>query len=84
MTNTVKKKLMTLYFSEPLSKESVGGVNQRVNYPIKAALVELNNNDQIDVGDDLCSQIAELGLACFFDAWNNHSIQGKNIFVCVI
>jgi hypothetical protein len=59
-------------------------INQRVNYPIKAALVELLEADAINVEDDvtkfclsnLCIQLAELGIQQVVESWNAHRIPG--------
>jgi hypothetical protein len=59
-------------------------VNQRVNYPIKAALVELMESDILDVEDDvtkfclsnLCIQLADLGIQQVVDSWNAHRMPG--------
>ena len=60
-------------------------VNNRVNYPLKAALVELVNNDQVDLADplekfcisSLTLQVAELGMQNCVASWNHHRIAGK-------
>jgi len=46
-------------------------INQRVNYPIKSALVQLVDSEAVNVDDDvskfcissLCLQLAEIGLS---------------------
>jgi len=60
-------------------------VNQRVNYPIKTAMVEMVNSDLLDMDDpvvkfcvsNLCLQVAEYGLTRTVNTWNCHRIPGK-------
>ena len=62
-------------------------VNQRVNYPIKAALVELVDSDQLDMDNEfvmhcisnLCVQLASAGISQVVQAWNEHRIPGRVI-----
>lgn len=59
-------------------------INQRVNYPIKTAIVELVEADAINTEDDLtkfclsqlCIQLAELGINDVVKSWNAHRIPG--------
>ena len=60
-------------------------VNIRVNYPIKTALVEFENNSVFDMEnetDKFCvswvsCQVAFYGLQVCIISWNNHPIPGK-------
>ena len=60
-------------------------VNTRVNYPIKTALVEFENNSVFDMEnetDKFCvswvsCQVAPYGLQVCRRSWNNHPIPGK-------
>ena len=60
-------------------------VNTRVNYPIKTALVEFENNSVFDMEnetDKFCvswvsCQVAFYGLQVCIRSWNNHPIPGK-------
>ena len=60
-------------------------VNIRVNYPIKTALVEFENNSVFDMEnetDKFCvswvsCQVAPYGLQVCIRSWNNHPIPGK-------
>ena len=61
-------------------------VNGRVNYPIKLALNEMNDADDIDLEDTLqqfavsevTKQVASHGCKIMVSSWNNHVIPGKN------
>ncbi|ELU08235.1 hypothetical protein CAPTEDRAFT_101619, partial [Capitella teleta] len=60
-------------------------VNNRVNYPIKAALVSMVDNEALDMQDDLhrfcCSdltvQTCRVGMQRCIPAWNEHHITGE-------
>ncbi|XP_014671926.1 PREDICTED: uncharacterized protein LOC106812544 [Priapulus caudatus] len=62
-------------------------INQRVNNPIKAALVELVDSEQVDIEDEVvkyCTsnvtlQLAEIGVRRVVNSWNAHHIPGKGI-----
>jgi len=62
-------------------------INQRVNYPIKAALVQLVEADAVNIEDDvtkfclsnLCIQLAELGIQQVVESWNAHRVPGMKI-----
>ncbi|WAQ94000.1 hypothetical protein MAR_006471, partial [Mya arenaria] len=57
-------------------------VNQRVNYPVKTALVDMVNRDHLDMDDELikyclsniCVPLAEIGIERFVNSWNLHRI----------
>ena len=63
-------------------------VNARVNYPIKTALVELDNNRVIDMDNEaykfcvsfVSCQVASFGLQTVIASWNEHPIAGKSFF----
>ena len=60
-------------------------VNQRVNYRIKNALIEMVDADQLNMDDDLvrfctselCVQLSELGIKRSVDAWHAQRIPGN-------
>jgi hypothetical protein len=64
-------------------------VNQRVNYPIKGALVEMVDREIINIDDDiqkfcvsnLCLKLAELGINRVVSSWNAHRVPGKKQFL---
>lgn len=64
-------------------------VNSRINYPIKAALIEMEENQDINLDNDhtkycvswFTVHVANVGTTMFVNAWNEHRISG-NIF-CV-
>ena len=57
-------------------------VNARVNYPIKAALIDMLEHGDISVDDDLDKfwvswftiKVAAVGIELFVAAWNEHPI----------
>ena len=63
-------------------------VNQRINYPLKAALVSMMDRDRIDMNDEqvkfsvstLCLQLAKLGMDTVVESWNAHRIPGRLLF----
>uniref|UniRef100_A0A1A8J5M2 Si:ch211-227p7.1 n=1 Tax=Nothobranchius kuhntae TaxID=321403 RepID=A0A1A8J5M2_NOTKU len=62
-------------------------VNARVNYPLKTALVQLVDMEDLDMEDNtskycvsnLTCQMAGLGITNVIKAWNAHRIPGKGI-----
>lgn len=56
----------------------------RVNYPIKAVLVEMIRNDQLNIDNNLhlfCTswlsvKVACVGVQLFVESWNHHPIPG--------
>lgn len=60
-------------------------VNNRINYPIKSALVEMPQKSEIDMGNPmhqycvslLSINVANVGVSLFIDSWNNHPIPGE-------
>jgi hypothetical protein len=62
---------------------------QRVNYPIKGALVEMVDREIINIDDDiqkfcvsnLCLTLAELGINQVVSSWNAHRVPGKKQFL---
>ena len=63
-------------------------VNSRVNYPIKIALLNLVENDQINTDDNVHKyciswfiiQVASIGTSIFVRSWNEHPIPGNYNF----
>lgn len=62
-------------------------VNQRVTYPIKRIIVEMDNQNLINMECDhekycvssVLRRVCEVGLSRMVEAWNNHSIPRKGI-----
>ena len=62
-------------------------VNARVNYPIKCALQQLVDSDQLDMDDmcvkycvsDLSCQISRIGIPNLVSSWNSHTIPGIGV-----
>lgn len=60
-------------------------INPRVNYPIKAILVEMIENADINIDNSLhlfcvswfAIKVASVGVELFRRAWNHHPIPGK-------
>ena len=59
-------------------------INNRINYPIKCALVELMENGDINIEDPLhifciswiTIRVSYVGVNMFVKSWNNHAIPG--------
>jgi len=59
-------------------------VNSRINYPIKALLIEMQESHQFNLQDEyvkfcvlwISIQISRIGVEIFVTAWNEHPIQG--------
>jgi len=60
-------------------------VNTRVNYPIKAALIEMEENHEINLDDNhikfsvswFTIHVANVGTTTFVSAWNELRISGE-------
>lgn len=60
-------------------------VNNRVNYPIKAALLQMVDQEEINMDDslvrycvsNLAGQLCQIGLTRVVEAWNAHRIPGE-------
>lgn len=65
-------------------------VNNRINYPIKEALVQLTDQEVINMADNitrfctsnLACQLCQIGMERFVQAWNAHSIPGMFCSSC--
>lgn len=59
-------------------------INQRINYPVKRVLVEMEGNDEIDMTDDVVKfcvswttiNVIKSAIGKFVAAWNAHRIPG--------
>jgi len=76
---------MVIYFLQNHRIERIWPeINQRVNYPIKGALVELVDAGYIDIDDEVtkyCTsniglQLSEIGIGTVVASWNAHRIPG--------
>ncbi|KAK2868885.1 hypothetical protein Q7C36_000756 [Tachysurus vachellii] len=62
-------------------------VNSRVNYPLKTALLQLVDQEEIDMNDslvrycvsNLTGQLCQIGLTMLVESWNAHQIPGKGV-----
>ncbi|CAH3033724.1 unnamed protein product [Porites lobata] len=60
-------------------------VNCRTNYPIKRALVQMENDGVIDIEDEVtkfcvswvAKKVVEVGVSYMVNSWNSHPIPGK-------
>lgn len=65
-------------------------VNKRANYPVKAALVEMLENNEISLDDSASQfciswftlQVLNVAIAAFITSWNAHPVPGMFSF-CV-
>ena len=59
-------------------------INNRFNYPVKAAMVTLTDEDALDMEDPItryCSsslllKLSDIGIPRVVDTWNEHTIAG--------
>ena len=67
-------------------------VNSRINYPIKAVLVEMEENNEIDLESDhikfliswYTMRVSHIGTTIFVQGWNEHRLSGVCVCVCVV
>ena len=60
-------------------------INSRVNYPVKACLVKMEEEGQIDMNNEvhkycvswLSIRVCSVGARLTVDAWNDHPVPGK-------
>lgn len=63
-------------------------VNCRTNYPIKRALVQMENDGVIDMEDEVtkfcvswvAKKVVEVGLSYVVNSWNSHPIPGNESY----
>ena len=61
-------------------------INQRINYPIKRLLVEMENSEDVNMADEVCKfcvswviiNVMASAVQSFIEAWNSHTIPGPN------
>ena len=66
-------------------------VNNRFNYPLKSALIEMEQEATLNMDDDIdrfCAsslllRLAPIGLSRVVQAWNFHSVPGKRQFEAI-
>ena len=62
-------------------------VNQRINYPVKRVLVEMESNGEIDMADPIVKfcvswttiTVIQPAVLTFVNAWNSHTIPGGGV-----
>ena len=62
-------------------------MNGRTNYPIKRALVEMENDGAIDMDNEVTKfcvswvtrQVVEVGMGYAVNSWNSHPIPGNKL-----
>ena len=65
-------------------------INNRVNYPVKDALVKMVEQQMIDLEDSatqfpvswVSMRVCQVGVSAAVGAWNQHRIPSKNITKC--
>ena len=61
-------------------------INQRINYPIKRVLVEMENREEVNMADEVSKfcvswvtiSVMASAVYTFIEAWNSHCIPGPN------
>ena len=60
-------------------------INQRINYPVKLILTDMENSEDIDMGDEVTKfcvswvtiHVMQNPISNFIQSWNNHRIPGR-------
>lgn len=60
-------------------------INQRINYPVKRVLTDMENNEDINMGDAVTKfcvswvtiHVMQDAINTFIQSWNNHRIPGR-------
>ena len=76
----MRMRLPAFYARTTRLNHSGEDLNQRLNYPIKRALIEMENNDEVDMGSEttkFCVSWVTIRVMNSH-AWNSHRIPGPD------